>query len=314
MDGGDETERHISNPVVHRTIDLLICDALAEPPAPMRTSGACACGTSEPQCDRPMEIVVESIEHLHSLFAKKSGWVYRGHSRSNWELVPKAGRAEYSLASQINSLADQFDDLTQFKLWCSTVYSLVDDLPEDFGEALAYAQHHGLATRLLDWSENPLVATFFAVRENPESDGAICAFRPSEPPLHRVEIDWLEVVENKVNRNDEKTRQIVARLHGRLLKTRAMDARMLNQGGVFTLHCPPERPMATVETYVDHDGDPDCEEEIVERYIIRAGSKWELQRHLNLYGINDAFTFPDADGVALMNNFDTKSKARGQIV
>ena len=45
----------------------------------------------------------------------------------------------------------------------------------DYFGWLFLAQHYGVPTRLLDWSENPLVAAYFAVLDDPNDDGCIWA-------------------------------------------------------------------------------------------------------------------------------------------
>jgi hypothetical protein len=57
--------------------------------------------------------------------------------------------------------------------------------PDDYFGWLFLAQHYGLPTRLLDWTENPLVALYFAV-ENPEekTDGCIWALWPARLNAH----------------------------------------------------------------------------------------------------------------------------------
>ena len=55
--------------------------------------------------------------------------------------------------------------------------------PRNDWEWLALAQHYGLPTRLLDWSRNPLVAAFFAVKEESETDSAIYILESKKYPI-----------------------------------------------------------------------------------------------------------------------------------
>ena len=202
------------------------------------------------------------------------GYLFRGQADSSWDLLPKAGRKEFFLPDN--------RDLGRFWSWArqAVAYS---SLPSSDMEQLAIAQHHGLATRLLDWTMNPLVACFFACAEHPESDGAVYMY---ETPNFMVSEEL----------NSEKLKEFVG-VFGYFPKS--ISPRLLSQKGVFTVHCEASRRIDVKESRFG-DGKPNL---LV--LTIPAKLKEDVVKHLEDYGIDKSVLFPDLDGLSAHINRKT---------
>ena len=117
---------------------------------------------------------VRSIEDLLAIVKSYANLnvIYRGVKCSEYELIPKVGRRRRK-----KKLLQPKDERYMLSLFKQRAIAHLHRAPADDWEWLAIAQHHGLPTRLLDWTGNPLVAAYFAVVKKHDGDSAIYAYR-----------------------------------------------------------------------------------------------------------------------------------------
>jgi hypothetical protein len=133
---------------------------------------------------------------------------------------------------------------------------------------LAVAQHHGLPTRLIDWTTNPLTAAWFAVaNEASAADGRI----------HMI----------RLARRTAITDPFTVAGPPAFTQVPALAARITAQQGLFSVHPDPTsawNPGGAGITY--------------EAFDIPAASKREFRHALHLLGFNSSRLMSDLDGLS----------------
>jgi len=213
---------------------------------------------------------IESFQDFHAAMADHVGraWLFRGVTDADkHELVPSIGRywPAFLAAGRTH---DQFlmaeRSMGNIFLAECAAHGVA---PRTSWDALVLAQHHGMPTRLLDWSLNPLVALYFAVDTPGTADAAVYAFYPGEviPGPHDLTGNPLLVQQPTA----------FAPSH--------VSARIRAQSGMFTI-----QPDPTVA--FDH--------ETLRLFRIASEAREGIRRTLFQYGIHVKALFPDLDGLA----------------
>jgi len=96
---------------------------------------------------------------------------FRGQSRSKWGLVPKLARDGGINLRKEGAI---------YKRFLQNATQLLEHPPTDEWDWLFMMQHHSAPTRLLDWTESPLTALYFATHEksSARSDAAFWCLDP----------------------------------------------------------------------------------------------------------------------------------------
>jgi hypothetical protein len=187
-------------------------------------------------------------------------YLFRGVASVRFPLVTSVGRQregyEYSQARE-EALFDQFK---------REALPFLPIRPASNWEWLALAQHHGVPTRLLDWSESPSVSLFFAVWGNDEEDAGLYIIRRPD------EVKPFDLRQSPFDVTD------VAFFYPGYVTPR-----LVSQRGLFTIHPKPEEPYASEE---------------MRQIVIGKECKADFRRKLDASGVHHAAIMADLDGLS----------------
>jgi len=201
--------------------------------------------------------------------------VYRGQASSDWKLFPPLYREEVAK--------------TEFKSWSELESAFLIGLkqrargelgyePSTELEWLAQGAHHGLPTRFSNWTENALVALFFATDPSRSTeDGAVWRIMPGDSSLV-ISQDYEQIPEQ-----------------ARLYRSQRPNATMLGQKTCFLSHPLPKED-ASAESFEDLF-ELGSERLSLAKLIIPASEKAFLRRRLVTLGVDNRAMFPGMAGL-----------------
>jgi hypothetical protein len=264
----------------------------------------------------PMAWLGCALKDLENTFGEETIW-WRGHTDAvKWELKPSALRPPLKTREGIeHELIRKFRSRAIGRLRHRPI-------PSSELEWLILAQHYGLPTRLLDWTENPLTALYFAVLDEPNReksvDGCLWAISPSrlnaqfaqpglpnsamkrlfgaeEPTVQAMAMDAFGIDDAAIVRRFPHLKPAKQKRLGlpRVLALAAveMDERIVAQAGRFTIHRPDRQFVGPIDRLQGH-------ENYIREFRIPAECKNDLRKLLVRMGIRKWNLFPDLQSLA----------------
>lgn len=211
--------------------------------------------------------------------------VYRGVSDSDFGLIPSLGRQVKYLNYQtdIEKLRFEKELLQGFKF---RTQSELKYQPISEWEWLALAQHHGLPTRLIDWTTSPLIAAFFATVPSLNYDGSLVQCSSNGFAIYALHYCEYMNIHNLCNDGISP----YTNPGSGLFYTPIITNRISGQSGLFSIH-----PVPTEDFSIFFE---DNDSLWIKKYVFPKDAFEDFQKSLFFLGIRQGTLFPDFDGFA----------------
>jgi FRG domain len=228
---------------------------------------------------------------------RRSTGVYRGAADASWPLLTSLDQLGGARHPHTKAELEEYI-LRNFIRYSRPYFA---SPPVNDWEVLVAAQHHGLPTRLLDWTYSPLVAAHFAtVDANVTTDRAVwrldwkAVHRRFQLPDLALLIQDLEGLFGGDRAFTPSALFVMpddARPFACMLEPPSLDARIVAQSAAFTL-CSDKRQ--SFDRFLDRHGLGDA----LTKIVIPADEAARIRDQLDLVSVDERRLFPDLDGVA----------------
>ena len=251
-------------------------------------------------------IVIDTIDGIAQLVFEQQRNDQNGRYRSSY-MYRGMPDVSYDLQTSLNrNCGEKAPILEKHLLDNFTKYASIEDptINDSIWKAMILGQHHGLPTRLLDWTHSTIVALHFATTEGnlADLDKRDCVvWRIDAKELNKYlpgkyrealeskstfvfSIDRLTEIAKSIDEydNDMNSSSFV------IVEPPSIDQRIVNQYSFFSII---PKGMGNLEEYLS------CTPNTV-KYIISKELRWDLRDLLDQMNMNERMIYPGLDGIA----------------
>lgn len=248
-------------------------------------------------------LLFESVEADKENGRFRSAFYYRGMPNVTYNLTTSLARNCQDKSKQEQAKALETHILENF-----IKYASIEDptINESIWKAMIVGQHHGLPTRLLDWTHSPLVALHFAetcedFSDLSENDAVVWRIDVKElnkklPDKYRNLLEERNThmfsvkTLNEITETIEEYDKDMGDSSFVTIEPPSIDQRIVNQYSFFSLV-----PNGITDLAVLLEKLEDVE---TKKYVIDRSIRWALREYLDQFNISERTIYPGLDGIA----------------